>query len=122
MTATTQKLMLWAATVRNKSFAERIKAAQAGGFSSMSMSPLDYQIFTESGTSIANIHAMMDESGVKVSVLDPFTKWTPSWEPPGGLGKDDLAFLDVDEAEFFLLRQIARRQGHPGGGRHRFAE
>ena len=99
----TQKLMLWAATVRNKSFAERIKAAQAGGFTTMSMFPLDYQMFTERGTSAADMHAMMDESGVKVTVLDPFTKWTPSWEPPAGLGKDDLAFLDIDEAEFFRM-------------------
>lgn len=96
-------LMLWAATVRNKSFKERIEAARAGGFSSMSMFPLDYQNFTESGTSVADMHAMMDESGVKVTVLDPFTKWTPSWEPPNEMGREDLAFLNFDEDAFFRM-------------------
>ena len=96
-------LMLWAATVRNKSFKERIEAAQAGGFTTMSLFPLDYKMFAEKGTSVKDMRAMMDEGGVKVTVLDPFTKWTPSWNPPDGLSKDDLAFLNVDEGDFFRM-------------------
>lgn len=96
-------LMLWAATVRNKSFRERIEAARAGGFSSMSMFPLDYRTFTETGTTVADMRAMIDESGVRVTVLDPFTRWTPDWKPPEGMGDDDLAFLDFDEDEFFRM-------------------
>ena len=95
--------MLWAATVRNKGFEERLEAAQAGGFKTMSMFPLDYRMFTESGTSTSDMRAMIEESGVKVNVLDPFTKWTPSWEPPGGMGEDDLAFLNFDEDDFFRM-------------------
>ena len=94
-------LMLWAATVRSKSFEERTQAAKVGGFKTMSLFPLDYKMFTENGTSAEDMRAMMDESGIKVTVLDPFTKWTPTWEPPKGMGKDDLAFLDFDEDEFF---------------------
>ncbi len=99
-------LMLWAATVRNKSFKERIEAAQAGGFKTMSLFPLDYKMFTEKGTSVKDMRAMMDESGLKVTVLDPFTKWTPSWNPPDGLNEDDLAFLDVDEGDFFRMGEV----------------
>ena len=95
--------MLWAATVRNKGFEERLEAAQAGGFKTMSLFPLDYQMFTEGGTSAENMRAMMDDSGVKVTVLDPFTKWTPSWEPLGGMSDDDLAFLNFGEDDFFRM-------------------
>lgn len=42
-------LMLWAGTVRNKPFEERLNAARAGGFSGMSLSPLDYQRFVSEG-------------------------------------------------------------------------
>jgi sugar phosphate isomerase/epimerase len=96
-------LMLWAATVRNKSFRERIEAAQVGGFSSMSMFPLDYTTFIEQGTSLADMRAMMADSGVRVTVLDPLSQWTPTWTPPESMSDSDLAFLNYNEDEFFRI-------------------
>jgi 4-hydroxyphenylpyruvate dioxygenase len=94
---------LWCATVRDKSFEERIEAAQAGGFPAMSMFPIDYHTYTNAGLSTEEMHELMTESGVDVTVLDPFTKWLPKWEPPDDMSEEDLAFADFDENEFFEM-------------------
>ena len=95
--------MLWCATVRNKSFEERIEAAQAGDFPAMSMFPTDYHTYTNEGLSAEEIRTLMTESGVDVTVLDPFTKWVPKWSPPEDMSDEDLAFADFDEDEFFEM-------------------
>ena len=95
--------MLWCATVRNKSFEERIEAAQAGDFPAMSMFPTDYHTYMNEGLSAEEMRTLMTESGVDVTVLDPFTKWVPEWNPPEEMSDEDLAFADFDEDEFFEM-------------------
>jgi hypothetical protein len=40
---TIERRVLWAATVRTKPFLERIAAAQEGGFTHISVFPIDYR-------------------------------------------------------------------------------
>ena len=46
---------LWAGTLARASLAERVQAAQAGGFTSLSMFPTDYRRAREGGLSDADI-------------------------------------------------------------------
>jgi hypothetical protein len=41
--------VLWAANVRTKPLAERIEAAKIGGFTHMSMFPIDYKSMLDQG-------------------------------------------------------------------------
>lgn len=100
-----EKLFLWCGTVRNKDFEGWISAAKTGGFSEMSMSPLDYRRFTEGGLKPKEMRAMMDDAGVRVSVLDPLTKWLPGWTPSPDVDEDFLRFVDFDEPEFFRMAE-----------------
>ena len=105
---TNRDYTLWAACVRTKSFEERLKAAHAGNLNRMTIFPLDVKTFTEGGLSYADMRHMIADSGVKVITLDPFTRWTPHWQPPEGTSEDDLAFVDFDEDTFFRIADELR--------------
>lgn len=95
--------MLWCATVRTKSLAERIAAAQAIGLNRMSLFPIDYQNATQGGLSPAQMRRMVDDAGIQVVVIDPYTKWLPDWQPPASMSKQDIAFTDFDGDQIFEM-------------------
>lgn len=97
--------VLWSGTVRTKSLAERLEAATIGGFDALSMAPLECQQFTtgEDGLSPREVRETIEESDVDVTVLDPFTKWVPTWDPPADIPGLDLAFFDFDADSFFEM-------------------
>ena len=94
-------LRLWSGTVMGASFDERLAAAKAGGFKSVSMFPLDYKNAREEGLSDEDMRRRIAESGVRVAVIDPLTKWLPEWEPPESTSEEDLAFADFEIEEVF---------------------
>lgn len=93
-------LRLWSGTVFGATFQERLDAALAGGFGSVSMFPIDYRQARDSGLSDADMRALMEERGVEVAVLDPYCQWVPRWEPPAGMSEADLAFMNFPERAF----------------------
>lgn len=98
--------MLWCATVRTKSFEERIAAAQAAGLTRMSLFPIDYHNATEGGLSPAQMRRMVDDAGIHIVVIDPFTKWLPDWQPPASMSKQDVAFTDFDGDQIFEMAHV----------------
>lgn len=98
-------LRLWSGTVPGAGFVERLDAAVAGGFSSVSMFPVDEVAARAEGLTHADMRSLMAERGVTVAVLDPFCQWVPQWRPPPQMSRADLAFMDFDEAAFLAAAQ-----------------
>lgn len=107
MSAAGTGLVLWAANRMPAALDERLQVAAAGGFTAMSLFPLDVRRARAAGTTAADLARRSADAGCPVTVLDPYTRWVPRWEPPGPLDDDTRAFLDVDEAEFLgMAREL----------------
>ena len=89
-------LVLWEGSVHSLSLEERLVVAQSGGFSSLSISPLTLTRWRDEGASDAGIRGALAAAGVHVSVIDPLTKWLPSWDPPATMTAEDRAFGDFE--------------------------
>ncbi len=92
---------LWAGTLARASLAERVQAAQAGGFTSLSMFPTDYRRAREGGLSDADILALHEQAGVTLTTLDPYSRWLPTWAPPASATAQRLEIVSFAEDEFF---------------------
>jgi sugar phosphate isomerase/epimerase len=101
----TVRRVLWAANVRSKPFAERVVAARAGGFTHMSMFPIDYKSMLDRGMSHADIGKLVRDSGIKVHVCDPFVQWVPGFEIPQGYPADYIAFIAHNEEFMFRMAE-----------------
>jgi sugar phosphate isomerase/epimerase len=97
--------VLWAANVRNKSLADRIVAAQVGGFTHMSLFPIDYRVWRQQGLSAVQIRAQLRSGGVKILAVDPFVQWTPGFATPKGYPADYVSFIDFSEAQVLEMAQ-----------------
>jgi sugar phosphate isomerase/epimerase len=58
-------------------FRERMAAAEAGGFSGLSLWGRDYQVARDEGLSDRDIHLLLDDHGLSVGELDPAWWWLP---------------------------------------------
>ncbi len=94
---------LWAGTVMEASLIERIEAARAGGFDTLTIFPNDYTRARERGMSDADILAVHADAGVRLTTLDPYTRWVPRWEPPPHARADRMARAAFDEDAFFTI-------------------
>jgi sugar phosphate isomerase/epimerase len=83
------ELTLWGPSLLPFSFAERIAAAQAGGFSSTSLIPYELRRAEAAGQSLREIRAQFEDGGVAIRVVDPLATWLPDFDPPPGIGEDD---------------------------------
>jgi 4-hydroxyphenylpyruvate dioxygenase len=99
----TDDYVLWNATVRAHSFADRLRAAEVGGFAEFGIDVLDYYGFRhgEDAMSLPEVRDLVADSDVDVTVIDPYTQWTPEFDPPTDLPGLDPEFLRFTEAEFF---------------------
>jgi sugar phosphate isomerase/epimerase len=85
-------LVLWEGNVTSRTLDERLEAAQAGRFASLSVAPLTVRRWQEGGTSVSQLREALTRADVRVSAVDPLTKWLPSWDPPANMSAEDLAF------------------------------
>lgn len=95
--------IFWAANVRTKSFKERLEAAAAGGFSEMSIFPIDVKHFTSTGVTLLQLRQQAAEQGVRISVLDPFAMWVPNTTPASWSTPSDLEFVNFSEDDIFRM-------------------
>ncbi len=103
--STTVRKVLWAANVRTKPLAERFEAARVGGFSHMSMFPIDFQQLLSSGQTHTSIKRMVRDSGIKFASCDPYTKWVPRWAMPTGYPDSYKQFVDYDADFMFRMAE-----------------
>jgi 4-hydroxyphenylpyruvate dioxygenase len=124
--------VLWAANVRTKPFAERLAAAVAGGFTEMSIFPFDVRRFADAGLPPERLRTLAAAQGVRISVLDPYTRWGPDTTPPAWASASDLAFVDFGEDDVLRMAEalgvesinLIETWGHavdPDAGAERFA-
>jgi sugar phosphate isomerase/epimerase len=80
-------LVLCSGTLLQASFADKVRAASAGGFRAITLWPHDYQRAREGGSSDAELRSMLADAGLVVADLDPLLTWLPGApaEGPGGL-------------------------------------
>jgi sugar phosphate isomerase/epimerase len=97
--------VLWAANVRSKSLAERLQAAQAGGFTHMSVFPIDYRGWRSQGMSPTQILGQIKAAGIKVLAIDPFVQWVPNFVVPGWYPADYRGFIEFTEAQILQIAQ-----------------
>ncbi|HZG07373.1 MAG TPA: sugar phosphate isomerase/epimerase [Allosphingosinicella sp.] len=102
-TTIAERRVLWAANVRTKPFLERIAAAQEGGFTHMSVFPIDYRMWVEQGLKPAEMRRALRQSGVKVLAIDPFVQWVPGFEIPSAYPAENRGFIDFDEEQIFRI-------------------
>ncbi len=100
-----QRKLFWAANVRTKSFAQRLEAATEGGFTEMSIFPLDVKTFVASGLSLAQLRQEAARHGVRISVLDPFALWVPDTTPAPWASPSDLDFVNFTEDDIFRMAE-----------------
>ncbi len=87
--------VLCSGTIRAEaSFRERLAAAQAGGFSALSLWGRDYRAARDEGLSDQDIRLLLADHGVSVAELDP--AW---WWPPGA--SDIRIPPELDEERIF---------------------
>jgi sugar phosphate isomerase/epimerase len=85
-------LTLWGGNVENLSLQDRFEAAHAGGFTSMSVSPLDVHRWREDGLSFQQLRGAAAAAGVRISGVEPITQWLGSWEPTPSMSAETVAF------------------------------
>jgi sugar phosphate isomerase/epimerase len=103
-----KRRVMWAASVRTKSLDERLVAAKLGAFDAMSVFPIDYKGWRQSGLSDQDIRAKIDAAGIKVATMDPFVQWTPNFAIPDGYPKENVAFIDHTEDQVFGMAEALR--------------
>lgn len=97
-------LVLYSGTViAASSFQERVDAAVAGGFSSLSLFPHDYLGARAAGLTDTDMRSSLAAAGVGVTVLDPVTTWLPGSVPPPGTDASLLAFAQHSAEDIFAM-------------------
>lgn len=97
--------VLWAAAVRTKSLDQRLVAARAGGFSHMSVFPIDWRTWTAQGMTGQQIRAKLCDAGVRILIIDPFVQWVPGFAMPPEYPPDYRGFIDFSESEILHIAE-----------------
>lgn len=98
-----KRRVMWAASVRTKTLPERLIAAKLGKFDAMSVFPIDYKMWRDSGLSEQDIRKQIDDAGIKAAIVDPFVQWTPNFAIPDGYPKANVGFIDHTEDQVFAM-------------------
>jgi sugar phosphate isomerase/epimerase len=69
--------VLWQSCVRTHPFDQQLEAAQAGGFTSLSMPPTDVRDNAARGLETSTMRTMADDAGIAISDLDGVSSWLP---------------------------------------------
>jgi sugar phosphate isomerase/epimerase len=106
-----QRRVLWAANVRGKSFEDRIRVAQIGGFSHMSVFPIDYRGWRAQGLTPAVMRQRLRAAGLRIIAIDPFVQWTPGFAIPAAYPKENVGFIDFSEAQILEIASELEAEG-----------
>jgi len=68
---------LWPACVKTHPFEQQVKAAAAGGFDTLAISPLTWKTLRSEGWTPERIRSLPREYGVRLNTYDGFTDWAP---------------------------------------------
>ncbi|MDX2233499.1 MAG: sugar phosphate isomerase/epimerase family protein [Hyphomonadaceae bacterium] len=105
-----KRRVLWAANVRTKSLEDRLAAAQAGGFSHMSLFPIDWRTWRSGGSTASTMRAKIRDAGIRILAIDPFVQWSPGFAIPDGYEADYRSFIDFSEDDIFRTAEEAEAE------------
>lgn len=72
---------MWWGNVRHLPFGERIATTVAAGCDTLAMTPYDFCRWQVEGLSSGDMLRMAEDAGIRLSNLDPLSRWAPSWIP-----------------------------------------
>jgi 4-hydroxyphenylpyruvate dioxygenase len=96
--------LLWQGTVRALPLKEQLRVAQETGFGKISVTPFHLDKWMAEGLAAADMLAMAADHGVKLSHLDPITRWAPKWKPDN-VADEFLPFLGFEDDRFFEIAE-----------------
>ncbi len=97
--------VLWAANVRTKPLEDRLAAARVGGFTHMSLFPIDWRSWRNAGATARDMRARISDAGIRVLAVDPFVQWVPDFAMPAGYPADYRGFIDFAEADILRIAE-----------------
>jgi sugar phosphate isomerase/epimerase len=102
--ATIDGLMMCFSNVAHLPFPERIRAARLAHCDQMSMMPVEVRETMAQGFSIADMRSIAEESGIRITRLDPLVRWTRIWRPRN-MSEEYIARIADTPDEFFELAE-----------------
>ena len=81
-------LVFWPAPVRMHPFEAHVRAAAAGGFTSLAVAPTTFTQARAHGLSAAGMKAMAGDHGIRLRHLDTLTSWAPFQLDPGDFDQE----------------------------------
>jgi sugar phosphate isomerase/epimerase len=100
-------LVLCSGTInREATFEQRVAAARAGGFDGISLWGRDYRAARHSGSSDADLRAMLGDNGLEVAELDLVWRWLPGTTDlhvPAALDTEDI--FSFEESDLFAIAE-----------------
>ena len=95
--------MLCAGTLLPTGLAERAKAAQAAGYTGVSLWMADVHRARAEGMRDADIRALLDDHGLEIAELDCLTSWLPGSGPPADAPFEVDDAMRASDEEFFAI-------------------
>jgi sugar phosphate isomerase/epimerase len=96
-------LVLCAGTLLPTGLADRARAAQAAGYTGVSLWVSDVYRAREEGMSDADIRALLDDHGLEIAELDCLTSWLPGSGPPADAPFEVDDAMRAPDEEFFAI-------------------
>ncbi len=96
--------VMWNGTCNHLDLAGQLTTARLCGCDVLSITPLDFKKWKESGVSAKEMRRMAADCGVKISHMDPLSRWAPKWEPDN-VAPEFLPFFALETVEFLRLAE-----------------
>lgn len=96
--------LLWQGTVRALNLADQLRVARDTGFGKISVTPFHLTKWMDEGLKAKDMVSMAADHGVKLSHLDPLTRWAPKWTPDN-VADEFLPFLGFETDRFFDIAE-----------------
>ncbi len=96
--------LLWQGTVRALPLSEQLRVARETGFGKISVTPFHLSKWMDQGQSAQDMLAMAADHDVKLSHLDPLTRWAPKWKPDN-VDEEFIPFLGFETDRFLELAE-----------------
>ena len=101
--------IMWVGTVRSLPLMGQLQASAAAGCDALSITPYHYALWLSQGLSTADMLAMADDHGVRLTQLDPYARWATHWKPDNLEGGQWIPhFFGFTGDDFFRIAEALR--------------
>ena len=101
--------IMWVGTVRSLPLAGQLQASAAAGCDALSITPWHYALWLSQGLSTQDMLSMADDHGVRLTQLDPYTRWATHWRPDNlDSGQWIPHFFGFTGDDFFRIAEALR--------------